>query len=865
MRGELATAGGARALAAWVGWVVGHPRATLLGIAALVVLALFAATRLSVDTDSSRMLDPGLDFQKRAHAVNAAFPELKNSLILVVRGPRRDPVEAAVAALAADLVTSPAIQGVFAPSADPFFARTGLLYLEREALEARLIELSKSANLIAGLRVKPTLDGFLEAVGQAQTLAARADIGADALDRLYAEAAATLAAAREGRPRGFAWSEAFSDTDGSGTGGGQTIRVVAVTPALDFAALNPARPAMRAVSAAVAGLPPEIAAEVEIGLTGDPVLRADELRSVTETIGLSLAASLLLVGLVLRLALGSFARMGLALAALTLTLVLTTGAAATTIGALNLVSVAFVVLMVGLGIDFAIHLMSHIAEDAQRLEPKRAIVASAAGLGPALLLTAATTSVAFLVFATTDFIGMAQLGIIGGIGVLIAFFVAVTLIPAVMALRPGLVTAPGHDRGAGAPVLQPLRSWRDPGPVGAALALLIGLGALAFVPQVRFDADPMALRDPGARSVEVYDWLAAEPDLAPLRLDLLTTDPETAARTAARLAELPQVGRSLWLGDLVPSDQDAKLDLIDLVWPSLDFAVNGRPVRFDDPEDVSPGAAARKLAEKSRNAAAQALAAELSALAEGRADQARAEAALFRYFPLLIDRLRAQLNVDRVGVADLPARLAGRYRSEAGLYRVEIAPSGIVTDPAALSRFTAAVHALAPEAAGPPEQITGAGQVILDAMLQASLLALGATALLAVLALRRGVAVAAILVPVALAGALTCAATVLLGQPFNYANVIVLPLLIGIGVDAGIHLALREDREGQVFATATPKAVVASALTTIGAFATLAISDHRGTASMGLLLAVAVTAAVAMAFALTPALLRLARRTRFPS
>jgi hypothetical protein len=108
------------------------------------------------------------------------------------------------------------------------------------------------------------------------------------------------------------------------------------------------------------------------------------------------------------------------------------------------------------------------------------------------------------------------------------------------------------------------------------------------------------------------------------------------------------------------------------------------------------------------------------------------------------------------------------------------------------------------------------------------------------------------------------AASALLGLPFNYANVIVLPLMIGIGVDSAVHLALRAARTGKVAGTATPAAVAFSALTTIGAFATLALSDHRGTASMGTMLAIALVAAVAMAFALTGPLVRLAGRRPRP-
>jgi predicted RND superfamily exporter protein len=121
--------------------------------------------------------------------------------------------------------------------------------------------------------------------------------------------------------------------------------------------------------------------------------------------------------------------------------------------------------------------------------------------------------------------------------------------------------------------------------------------------------------------------------------------------------------------------------------------------------------------------------------------------------------------------------------------------------------------------------------------------------------------VVAIILPLLLAASVTVAAGVLLGVPFNYANIIVLPLMIGIGVDSGVHLAMRSaGDEAAVFHTSTPRAVLASAATTIAAFGTLGLSAHPGTASMGILLSIAMTAAVVMIFALTPALVRLGQR-----
>jgi hypothetical protein len=267
---------------------------------------------------------------------------------------------------------------------------------------------------------------------------------------------------------------------------------------------------------------------------------------------------------------------------------------------------------------------------------------------------------------------------------------------------------------------------------------------------------------------------------------------------------------------------------------------------------------------------AAALAAALRALAANpdAARDAALAAPLFRYFPALIGRLKLQLAAGEITADALPEPLRARYLSPAGEYRVEIAPAGDLRNPAVLSAFAGAVAAVAPEAGGPPAQIAGASRAVAGAILEAAGLALLGCTLLAWVALRDPWRVAAILVPLLLAGAATAAASVLLGMPFNYANVIVLPLLVGIGIDSGIHFALRADHAvtsdsaTSVFDTSTPRAVLYSALTTVAAFGTLGFSDHPGTASMGILLAISVTVSLVMVFGLTPALVSFAQARR---
>ena len=849
-----------RWVAAWMNAVMRLPRTALLALSGLCLLSLYGASGIGVNADSSRMLSPDLPDQKRAAELAEAFPLLKQYLLIVVWSDNSDAADLAVSSLVASLKEkTDVVSQVYAPAVDPFLISNGLLYQDVDEVESALTRLSASSNLLAKLRTDQTLNGFIEALDDARALARRAELGPEALDRLYGEAASVVNAHLAGQPRSFGWSSILADESEAS----RATRLITVTPNLDLTRLSPAKPALQAIQAAIASLPADQLADVQIGITGEPALRAEEMESVLGTIGLSLTISLVLVAMILWIGLRSRGRAMLAFASLAITLILTTGFAGAFIGDLNLVSVAFIVLMVGLGIDFAIHVLAHIEELRRHgSDPAEATIATGRRIGLALLLSAASTSLAFLAFGTTDFSGMAQLGALGCAGVLISCFVALTLTPAVIALKPELAGAPISENRAHR-ISFPVNRYLAP-----AIVLTFATAALWPAFSARFDADPMGLRNPDATSVSTFNLLARTPETSPYRASILAEGPDAAQEIAQRFANQQRIGSAIWLGDLVPARQDEKLDLLDIAAPSIEFAIAGVPTDLIQRDTGSGsvleafrGALTAQNADEATSGS-QALENALSHYLklQTAASDAELEASLFASFELLTDRLEAMLGADYITEESLPEEMRSRFVNADGIYRVEILPEANLRDPRELQAFAAKVSSIAETAAGGPIQLAAAGAAIGWAMLQATLLAALATGLLAWFATRRATDVIAILLPLAMAGILTAAASTLLNMPFNYANVIVLPLLIGIGVDSGIHIAMRERNAPQaVFQTSTPRAVVFSALTTMAAFGTLALSEHPGTASMGVLLTVAMTAAVLCVLAVTPTVIRWTR------
>ena len=812
----------------------------------------YAATALRVDTDTSAMLDETLDFQVRAKALRAAFPEIKTDVAVVLRAPTMDEADAFAGALAARAdANDAAFDGAFAAAADPFFRTNGLLYLETDELETRLTQMSKASGLIETLVKAPTAGQLFATLAENDALAERSKLGRDTLQSIYAELAGVIEASNRGDTRPFSWMGAIAGETG---GDKPFMRTVQIAPRLDYSRLQPAKPALTALRAEIETLKAQNP-RVEAYITGDPALRADELASVADGIEISFLISFLSVGALLFICFRSLPLTLVTLASLVISIVLTAAFAAFFVGKLNLVSVAFTVLMVGLGIDYAVHLLLHAQERrAEGLEAAAALRAATDDVGAGLLLACATTALGFLAFVPTAFDGIAQLGLIAGAGVVIALFVSLTFIPAAIGVfgvkaRAGAVRRAGVDRFAQAKT-------------GVAVATVIaGALSLFLLPQSRFDADPMSLRDPKSPSVEGFNLLFDDPETSPYRVTRLVASEAEAAASAATARELQTVRSTRTLLNFIPEDQDEKLDLISYSAGALAFALDAAPDKSAAPSADAGARALKARLESAYDATSPAgrLAVALGAALESPEGFAAIENNIFAYWPALISRLKDQLGADHVGIDTLPDNIKRRYLSADGQWRVDILPAADGRDPKALAAFVKSVEEVFPDIGGGAVQSQRSGETIARAMVEASLIAFAVITVFLFLLLRRVEDVLLMLFPLTLATSLTIAAGVAFNIPFNYANVIVLPLLLGIGVDSGIHLVMRE-RRTEDDGAATRRAVLFAALTTIASFGSLTLSSHRGTASMGALLSIAIGFTLLCTLIVLPVALRLVRR-----
>jgi hopanoid biosynthesis associated RND transporter like protein HpnN len=850
-------------------------RAGLVLAAALVLtlaVAPYTATHLGVNADENAMLSNELPHRIFEIQYQELFPALYENIVIVVDAPTPERAGDAAEALAGRMRERPDLfRNVFLPQGR-FFEEHALLYLDTEELQDFADRLARVQPYLAALAQDGTLRGLAMMMARGVRAVRDGDVSGEVLVPMLDSFSAALRAWRDGESYHLSWAEVVADRELDAR-----RRLILVQPTLDFSELAPARAAIEAVR----GFERDLRLDeqgVRVRSTGDAALAYDEMQLVEGQAATAGIVSFVLVTAILFLALRR-ARMVLsAVLTLLLGLVWTAGFAAFAIGHLNLISVAFAVLFIGLGVDYGIHFCLRYQElEAQGRSHEQCLRETARGVGTSLMLCAVTTAIGFYAFVPTAYAGVAELGLIAGTGVFISLIESFTVLPALMTfgLR-GERPPPARRRQRRGRL--PSFPVRHPHLVGG-LALLLALGSLALMPRVRFDENPLRVRDPSAESVQALEDLLARGRATPWELNAVAPDMASAEALAARLSELPTVERAITLHDFVPQEQEEKLEILEDVSIFLAPPANPDGV-VPKPGLVDQLASLREFREELERwiregepaqymESARRVHRELVAFLE----QTAAEPAIAFLEESLLGSLRTQLRnlesaleVGPVTVDKLPPELLERMVSAEGKVRVQILPSEDLSREGALERFVESVREVTPDVQGGAVNIYEASRAIVGALQQAFASAVVVIAILLFLIWRTLGDTAMVLAPLALAALFTGAAAVLFGIPFNFADVIVLPLLLGIGVDSGIHLVhraqMQEGRETELLETSTARAVVFSAITTIASFGSLAFASHRGMASLGQLLTLGVLLTVVCNLFFLPAFLELRARRR---
>jgi uncharacterized protein len=837
---------------AW--WVI------LAGVTLGVLSTAYAAKHFAITTDINRLISDHVSWTKREAKFESEFPLW--GIMAVVDAPTPELADRATTKLMEALSKrTDIIREIRRPDGGSFFERNGLLFQSPEQLARTTKGLTDAEPILETLAADPSLRGELDALSFGVMGVQRGKLKLDDLTRPLTLVADALNDVLGYRLASFSFRALASDTP-------ETPRdrrgIIEMEPKLNFAALMPGLAATDAIRQIARDLNLADDYQAKVRLTGQVPIDDDEFGTLKQGAALNAFLSIVAVLVILWLALRSPRIIFAVVLSLVVGLAATAACGLLMVGAFNLISVAFAALFIGIGLDFGIQFsVRYRSERHDHENILTALESAAEKAGGALALAAAATTIGFFSFLPTAYRGLSQLGQIAGCGMLIAFATSITLLPALLKV----LSPPGEPHSMGFKFLAPIDRFaerhRIPIVVGT-LVVVLALSPLLYF--VRFDFNPLNLRSSKVESVATFLSLRRDPETGANSIEISAPTLDAANAMAKRLAALPEVGRILTLSSFVPEDQDEKLKRIRETANALDATLNPpqldpSPSDGDNVDDLTATAdSLRKIAgdQQGPGAAAARRAADLFTRLAEAAPSMRAKAADVFVPPLQVslDGLRRALKPEKVTIDNLPAEIKDNWLAKDGHARVQLLPKDDPNDNKVLRNFATAVLKVEPSATGTAVSLVASERTVLGAFIEAGIFALMAIAFLLWVTLRRLGDVLLTLVPLLLAGVVTMEVCVIIGLPLNFANIIALPLLLGVGVAFKIYyiMAWRAGKTSLLESTLT-RAVVFSAMTTATAFGSLWLSNDPGISSMGALMALSLVCTLAAAVLFQPLLM----------
>ena len=857
----------ARARTSWIGRIVAasvsRPLTVLLAALLLTAVAVvYLGGHFAMTADTAQLISPKLEWRKREIVFEKAFPQRQNLTMVVVDGATPELADDAAQRLTGALQKkSELFHNVRRPDGGPFFERNGLLLMPKDDVAKTTSSLVRVQPILSALANDPSLRGVLKMLSVVLLGVQNGEVKLQDIEPQTTALAATFEKVAAGQPAFHSWRTLFV---GAAPEPRDTRRVILLQPTLNYAELQPGQGASEAIRDTARSLGLDAAHGVSVRLTGPVPLADEEFGTLADDAHLIIGAMAIALLGILWLAVRS-TRIVVAILFTTLIgLILTAAVGLMAMGRFNLISVAFIPLFVGLGVDFSIQFsVRALAERLVKPDLETTLASTGSTIGKALALSAAAIGAGFFAFLPTSYIGVAELGVIAGLGMAVAFVLSIVLLPALLVL----LRAPQRGTAeVGLTLLAPIDSVvhrHRRAVLGAAFAAAVV--SCALLPLLRVDFNPLHLKSAKVESMTTLRDLERDPDWMLDAVDVLAPSLADAASLARRLAALPEVSRVVSLQSFVPEQQTDKLELVanavDVVSPVLEVEPADPPSDEELRETLtgtaaSLRAAATKATDSVAASSARRLADALDRLATA-TPQVRAAAATAVVPPLevMLEQIRAMLQAGPVSVESLPGELVDDWMTKDGRARLLVVPRDDRSD-AALRRFVQAVQAVAPDATGWPIFTRASGASVIDAFLQAGAYSFLAITLLLIVVLRRVRDVVLTMLPVLLSGLLTFATCAAFDLPLNFTNIIALPLLFGIGVAFNIYFVLAwRAGETAMLQSSLMRAVVFSALVTATAFGALWLSSHPGTASMGRLLMISLGWELLVTLLFRPALL----------
>ena len=852
-------------------WIVEHVgRLSWIALFLLVAITLgalgYIKGHFAIDTNMTNLIAKHLPYRQLNARYHRDFPGIHETIVVVIHAPSSVLVNRVRKKLVAWFKRhSHRYHNLYEPGGGRFFERNALLYLPLGKLRKLSNQLAISEPLIGNLAQNPTLAGFFTLLQNALNHKKLLKRSRSQWSHVIQELAATTKATLHHQLHPMPWEELIAGIN-QAHAGHEALIIVHPTPTKG--ALRPFQSQIARLRTEITRLNVLSAHSIKIGLTGEAVLDNEQLKTATTGIGSATVLSLLAVLVVLILGLRRVKLVLSVVLTLLLSLIWSTAAGLWLMGSFNLISISFAVLFIGLGVDFSIQFcIRYIDECRTQSNIASALERTSLFMTAPLTLAASAAGVSFFSFVPTDYAGIISLGIIAGVSMFISLIATLIVLPLFIRM---LGCYPRIRSSCTRNLLNTVHIKKY-GKWISVTSVLLGIVAIFFVLHMQFDFNPLNLENPHSEAVRTFRKLVARSQFSPYSIDLVEPSLAVARVMAKRLDRLKSVHQSITLASFVPTHQRAKLAIIDqcaILLPPFIFAplhgVTATPIKV--PHLTPLIHELRSVKRTANNLAWRSAITKLYANLLMFRVHARMNPKLWSALSTnLLSSLRLDLthlanalNPRRITLSNLPHTIQSRYIGKQGLARVQVFSRWNLNRLSRMRVFVHDVRSVTPAAVGAPVMLVEGGDAVLRAFEQATLTAFILIILLLLLVLRDIRDTLLAVIPLVLTALLASATMELFGISYNMANIIVLPLLMGLSVAYGIYFILRW-REGlgldKVLSTSTTTGIWISGLATLSTFGSLAISSAPGVSMLGKTLFIVLTWVLITTLIALPAIL----------
>lgn len=882
-----------------------------------VISVIYALGNLQFQTGRTELISPHLEYRKNFKKFRAEFGDY-DGLIVVAKGRDPERLKQFMDVLGFKLKNDPAhFMDVFYKIDTEYFNDKMFLFLDEKEISEVFDKLKENEGLITGLNdelglvnlfrqinykisramVGHLVSGLLDSKEETDKKEDSSPMDLGLINNILRQMNDQLNGTNSFKSPWTSFlnkeNKKGSREDGYLSSPNNRIFLMTINPIEDTRSFSLAKKSVEILRERIAALHSEFP-DVDAGVTGVAALESDEMIATQKDTVKASFVALIAVTLAFIFAFRGIVRPLLAMIALVSSLCWTLGWTTFFIGHLNVISVVFVTILIGLGIDFGIHLIMRYEEERKRngSSVEEAMDKAIRGTGKGILVGALTTALAFFTMAFADFLGIVELGIIAGSGVLLSLASMLVFLPAMLFVLERTDFEEKY-----------LKVWRRPDVVlhfdlleqllnfPKVVLFVGGLAALSSIYWISvqdFDYNLLKLQNESTESVQYEMDIIKNAERSAWYGAIVADSLEEARRLKKELKKLPTVGDVNSILSVYPENQEKKITLVreekkkmpELYIPeeAIEKGVNLKrlvkalkKINFKLREDKDTWAPGEKPDETSLKKTKELIGAVLDKLGESGEKSERPlslyQNRLFTDYTDKFSRLMESMDPSPIQPDALPKPLRDRFVGKTGKYLLQVYPKENIWDREPMDRFLSDLRSLDPAATGLAVQASESSRLMKEGYFQGGLYALITIVFITLLSLK-SIRNAFLAMSPLFVGFLWLGGLMTFFElQFNLANLVILPLIIGIGVDSGVHIVARYqegdiDDPVSIIFQSTGKAIFLSSVTTMIGFGSLMVANHYGIFSIGLLLTLGVGSCLVASTTVFPLLLRLSEKKR---